>query len=232
MARSSIAFASTFTCEPVGRWVDFWLEHLSLEADLQFAGFGQLERELRSPLTFRGASCCIGLVRLSDWYRGETFDAARFESALEIFFDSVRAALTQLPRLCIVVCPTRPCAHMAHLDDATARLVALGAAEARVCVVDACEAIDWYATSDVHDAVADELGHVPYAEPMWCTLGGLCTRLCLPALAPALARPGDEHRVLRCGRGRLRLRDPPLRGISVLIYPSGAGSGGLGVVGR
>ncbi|KOO28611.1 hypothetical protein Ctob_010881 [Chrysochromulina tobinii] len=34
--------------------------------------------------------------------------------------------------------------------------------------------------------LADELGHVPYAEPVWCALGAATARGCLAALAPPL----------------------------------------------
>ena len=181
-----LAVASTFTCELIGRWASFWLERSGLMADVAFASFGQLERELRSPLAFRGACCCLGLLRMADWHRGEGFDEKKFGAALETFVHSIDAALSQLPRFCLILCPSRPSPHAAHFDAATAHLLAMAASEPRLTVVDAGELAASYGATDVHDAVADDLGHVPYTEPMWCALGAIAARGALPCLAPPL----------------------------------------------
>ena len=181
-----LSIAATFTSEPIGRWLEWWLARVGCCVEVTFAAYGQLERELRSPLAFRGAVSCIGLLRLSDWHRDDAFDASIMQAALDTFTDSVRVALANLPRLCLVLCPSRPSAHAAQYEVAAARLRALAAQEPRLCVVDASMAASSYGVLDVHDAVADELGHVPYAEPMWCALGAATARGCLAALAPPL----------------------------------------------
>ena len=96
MDTMTLAFAATFTCELIGRWVEFWLKSSGLTANVMFGAYGQLERELRSPLVFRGASCCIGLLRMADWHHGESFDAEKFAATLDTFVASIRAALLQL----------------------------------------------------------------------------------------------------------------------------------------
>ena len=187
MPTTRLAIASTFSCELIGRWLSFWLQRLGGSATTAFAGYGQLERELRSPLAFRSAECCIGLLRMEDWQRGTpAFDAARFEADLTTFIESLRAALAQLPRVVLLICPSRPTAATPTLAAATARLLELASSEPRLCVVDALEAARCYAVADVHDPVADELGHVPYTDPMWCALGAVAIRAALPALAPPL----------------------------------------------
>ena len=186
MKEDRLSIAATFTSEPIGRWLEWWLARVGCCVEVTFAAYGQLERELRSPLAFRGAVSCIGLLRLSDWHRDDAFDASIMQAALDTFTDSVRVALANLPRLCLVLCPSRPSAHAAQYEVAAARLCALAAQEPRLCVVDASVAASSYGVLDVHDAVADELGHVPYAEPMWCALGAATARGCLAALAPPL----------------------------------------------
>jgi HAD superfamily phosphatase (TIGR01681 family) len=186
MKEDRLSIAATFTSEPIGRWLEWWLARVGCCVEVTFAAYGQLERELRSPLAFRGAVSCIGLLRLSDWHRDDAFDASIMQAALDTFTDSVRVALANLPRLCLVLCPSRPSAHAAQYEVAAARLCALAAQEPRLCVIDASVAASSYGVLDVHDAVADELGHVPYAEPMWCALGAATARGCLAALAPPL----------------------------------------------
>ena len=118
-----IAVASTFSCELIGRWMAFWLEKCGLAAsatDVHFAAYGQLERELRSPLIFRNASCCVGLLRMVDWMHGDSdFDPARLEQSLRIFIASVRASLGQMSRVCIIICPARLLSRACANDNAS-----------------------------------------------------------------------------------------------------------------
>ena len=53
-----LGVASSFVCEPIGRWLGVWLEALggsTLRPRLRFAGYQQLQQELRQPIAFRGA---------------------------------------------------------------------------------------------------------------------------------------------------------------------------------
>ena len=47
------------------------------------------------------------------------------------------------------------------------RLLALAETEPRLSVLDAQDVAGWYAVVEPHDIIADELGHLPYTEPMW-----------------------------------------------------------------
>ena len=92
-ASMALSVASTFTCEPVKKWIEFWMQRCGIETHIQFAAFGQLERELRSPLTFAGAASCVCLLRMADWHRGRSFDATRFEDDFSTFLSSLHTAL-------------------------------------------------------------------------------------------------------------------------------------------
>ena len=168
MAGGCLAVAASFSCEPAGRWLTFWLAQLGLKPTCALAGYGQLEAELRRPQAFRGAALCVGLLRFADWQRGAvSFDAERFDSDLTLFVESVTVALRQVPRLLLLLCPGRPSAHTGTFASAATRLQALAAAEARLSVIDVQEYIGCYAVAEPHDVIADELGHLPYTEPMW-----------------------------------------------------------------
>ena len=53
-----LGIAASFVCEPVGRWLGVWLDALggaTVKPRLRFAGYQQLQQELRQPVAFRGA---------------------------------------------------------------------------------------------------------------------------------------------------------------------------------
>ena len=167
--RTTLAVAATFSCEPVGRWLTFWLAQLGSPSTCVFASYGQLEAELRRPQAFRGAAACIGLIRFADWQRGNgAFDRERFESNMSLFLESVAVALRHVPRLLCLLCPGRPSLHAGIFVTAATRLHALAATEPRLAVIDMQDFIGCYAVVEPHDVIADELGHLPYTEPMWC----------------------------------------------------------------
>ena len=185
--KRNIAVAATFSCEPLGRWLSFWLDHLGFAPSHTFAGYGQLEHELRRPVALSCGVACAGLVRFADWQRGvHSFDLVRFQSDLFLFESSVDAALALLPRLLLIICPSRPSPQAGAYAAAVARLRGLTAAQPRLTVIDAQEVAGAYAVAEPHDILADAMGHLPYTEPMWCALGASVVRGALPALAPPL----------------------------------------------
>ena len=53
-----LGVASSFVCDPISRWLGVWLDALggsTLRPRLRFAGYQQLQQELRQPVAFRGA---------------------------------------------------------------------------------------------------------------------------------------------------------------------------------
>ena len=188
-----VGVAASFTCDPLRRWLDFWLSELGLRVELAFAGYAQLGQELNRPVALRGADGCVALLNFADWQRTTplAFDAQRFERDLDLLCEAIRVALPQLSgRLVLLLCPARPVGGGAERADAfssaTARLKETARREPRLSVLSAAELAAWYPVAAPHDRTADELGHVPYSEPMWCALGAAVARLLLPSLAPPL----------------------------------------------
>ena len=114
-----VGVASTFVCEPVGRWIGVWLHAVAgVRPRLRFAGYQQLHQELRQPVAFRAAPVCLALIRFADWQRdrdwasGLSFDAARFEADLQLLCDGIEAFLGAQTgqRLLLVLCPASPAA--------------------------------------------------------------------------------------------------------------------------
>jgi len=51
-----LGIAASFVCEPIGRWLGVWLDALGgATVKPRFAGYQQLQQELRQPIAFRGA---------------------------------------------------------------------------------------------------------------------------------------------------------------------------------
>ena len=209
-----IGIASSYVCEPVARWLHFWLDELGVRPTLHFAGYSQLQQELRSPVAFKGAHACLALLSFADWHRGAPFDVGRFEESLQLLCDGLEAFLAcQAGRLLLVLCPAATddaelghalqltltptsalsletsitVAECATYESAVARLRAIAAAHPRLSLLTTSELMAWYPVpGSPFDASADALGHVPYTEPMWCALGGACARLLRPSLTPPL----------------------------------------------
>ena len=62
-----LGIAATFVCEPIGRWLGVWLDALggaTVRPRLRFAGYQQLQQELRQPVAFRGAPPAHGTTPL------------------------------------------------------------------------------------------------------------------------------------------------------------------------
>ena len=156
-----------------------------MRAEIRFAPHGTLQHELVKPTAaVRRADAFVALLCLSDWQRGGTFDSAKFDDDLALFVSSLRGAVEQLPFVALVLCPARPSAQQTKFSAAAMTLRALELPRLRV--LDARELAGAYAVCEMHDVVADELGHVPYTDEMWCALGAICSRGVLPALAPPL----------------------------------------------
>ena len=115
--------AATFSCEPVGKWLSFWLEKLGVRPNIRFAPYGTLQHELVKPTAaVRRADAFVALLCLSDWQRGGAFDSAKFDDDLALFVSSLRGAVEQLPFVALVLCPARPSAQQTKFSAATMTL--------------------------------------------------------------------------------------------------------------
>ena len=219
-----LGVASSFNCDPLRRWLKFWLKEVGIHAQLSFAGYAQLGQELSRPDAFDGAAACAALLNLADWQRGQAFDASRFDADLQLLCDGLEAALPQLSgRLLVLLCPARPISggaeRAAAFSSATARLKEMAVREPRLSVVSVAELMAWYPVQSPFDRTADELGHVPYSEPMWCALGAACARVLRPSFAPPL-----KAIVVDCDYTLWQVRSPDLARPRP-IWPGHCGAG-------
>ena len=65
-----VGVASTFVCEPIGRWLGVWLDALggtTVRPRLRFAGYQQLHQELHLELQVLGTMQHKHIVTLLGW---------------------------------------------------------------------------------------------------------------------------------------------------------------------
>ena len=182
-----IALAATFSCDPAVRWIRHWLNSLGITIEVRLAPYGQLLSELSAPSIFRGAAACIGLLNFADWQRHQgAFDHEKFESDIQLLVDCIIASLSTLPRLILLICPSRPSAAAAAYTAAAERLDALAHEHPRLSVLSPTALAAWYPVAEPHDIVGETLG-LPYTEQLFCAIGGASARGLLPLLAPSSA---------------------------------------------
>ena len=181
-----IALAATFSCDPAVRWIRHWFSWLGIAVDVRLAPFGQLLSELSSPVTFHGAAACVGLLNFADWQPEAPFDAEKFQADLQLLIDCILSALAAVPRLLLLLCPSKPSAAAAAYSEAVERLEALACEQPRFSVLSPPALAAWYPVSEPHDIVGGALG-LPYTEQLFCALGGATARGLLPTLAPTSA---------------------------------------------
>ncbi|ETK31637.1 HAD-IIIC family phosphatase [Microbispora sp. ATCC PTA-5024] len=176
----ALGVAATFTAEPLGDALRFWLAELGVEGDVAFAPYDQVFPSLLDPGSVLGrAGAAVVLVRAEDLVNG---DGARDPGALDAAADDLAAALRTssgaagTPHL-VAVCPASP-GHgspAAHVR-LTARLAQAFEGDPAVSVLTSAEPYEPADPEAVHDAFADRTGNVPYTDRYFAALAGALAR--------------------------------------------------------
>ena len=135
------------------------MRELGFAAEIRF-GYGQVFQRLLDPAGAFARNTLgvnIALVRLDDWPAGQ---AAEFVAA-------VRSASMPSP-LIVVLCPSK--------QDCTSIVRDGLASVTGVHVITAAEIADLYPVSEIYDAHADQLGHVPYTAEYFAALATTVAR--------------------------------------------------------
>ncbi|HJZ96157.1 MAG TPA: HAD-IIIC family phosphatase [Candidatus Solibacter sp.] len=156
----NLEISATFTAEPIEPALSFWISELGYAAEIRFGGYGQVFQQLLDPagaFARNAGGINVALVRFDDWPGGQ---AAEFVGA-------VRSAVMTAP-LIVGLCPSKQdCTSVVHdgLSSVTG-----------VHVITAGEISDLYPVSEIHDAHADQLGHVPYTAEYFAALATAVAR--------------------------------------------------------
>jgi FkbH-like protein len=184
-----ITVAATFTAEPLGDSLSFWMDQLRMPATLRFAPYNQVFQQLLDPasqLLTNDEGVNILLLRLEDWIgAGHGADAGmqELEQNVAAFMRSLQSAATasSTPYL-IGVCPPsgRVAADPALCDGLwrLERLIAARLADMHgVYSLDIAGAAARYQVEETYDPYTDELGHIPFTSEFFAALGTTVARM-------------------------------------------------------
>jgi FkbH-like protein len=156
----TLAISATFTVEAIEPALAFWMRELGFDAEIQFAGFGQVFQELLDPAGLfarNEGGINVVLLRCDDWPAEQVGE----------FVSTVLAARLPAP-LVIVACPSRrDCG-----DEVRNGLAGI----AGVHIITAQEIEGLYPVADMYDPHGDELGRVPYTAEYFAALATAIAR--------------------------------------------------------
>jgi FkbH-like protein len=206
-----IAIAATFTVEPIGEFLDFWIGQLDLPLKIAFAPYNQIFQQLLNPESLlsqnqQGIDLCF--FRFEDWQPdrqsglGELvtpIDTKFIEDTLQDFLLALKSAAQQsdIPIL-VYICPSSP-ALVAdpHWSEFTcgleARVQAELAGHTNIYVTTSAQMLAAYPVKTYYDAAADRLGHIPYTPLFFSALSAEIARK-----IHALKSPPAKVLVLDC----------------------------------
>ena len=172
-----IAVAATFTADPLEEVARFWGRELRWPVRMAFAPYNQVFQTLldrASELHRDGNTLNALLVRPEDWVRYSEDATHRRETltrATDEFIQAVRQAKVTAP-VVVYLCPGSPGTPDGEAIAAAEQQIADALTGAPgITVVRAEAALQPYALTEVHDARADGIGHIPFAAPWFAALG-------------------------------------------------------------
>ena len=182
----TLGIASTFTSEPVQTALEFWLKELSLSANIQFSGYGQVFQELIDPsssLSSNNQGCNVILIRVEDWVRNKpSADLATLEAAMDRTLGDLFLALDQATNrhqtpYIVVVCPPTPVTATASPNQGQLfqRMTLTAIDKLRslpeVHLITPTDIEQHYSLTNYYDRRTDELGHIPFTPTYFSMLG-------------------------------------------------------------
>jgi len=175
MTRARLSVAGTFTAEPLGPVLNFWLEKLGLDFEVEWAPFGQLFQSLVDPrgaLRTNKGGVAVVFVRRVDLGRNTSEQDAAARDLRTAIESSVAGSGT--PHI-VMLCPS------ARLDDAAeseadAALATMLGSIAGVDVVKPDQLAALYPTDTLFDAFAEHEGSVPFTDEYYTALGTMLAR--------------------------------------------------------
>ncbi|MGB3404755.1 MAG: HAD-IIIC family phosphatase [Microcoleaceae cyanobacterium] len=174
----ALAIASTFTAEPIEDSLNFWLEKLNLEYDIEFAPYNQIFQQLldKNSLFYqneRGIN--LILFRFEDWQNSET-------DLMKDFISALKSAVQRstIPYL-VCLCPPSPTTlaatnNVAIFQQMEAEITASINSMNGVYLVTYSDLNTLYPVENYYDAYGEENGHIPYTPTLFTALGTLIAR--------------------------------------------------------
>ncbi len=186
LTRSRLAVAASFTAEPLGEILAFWMKELGFSFDVRFAPYNQLFQQVLDPgslLSANRGGANVILLRFEDWSRfGPERKIEDLETDVRQFIAAVGQAARSSPvPLVLAICPPSPAfvsdparaGFQARMEQLT---VSYLAGVGSLYLVTPADVARFYPVADPHDPHGDELGHVPYSPEFFAALGATIVR--------------------------------------------------------
>ncbi len=197
----SIVVAASFTADPVLKSLRFWLRFSGEQGHAQVAPYGQVLQQLLDPAsslstTTRGVG--VVLIRVQDWLRELSEEKSSSLEFIEGFLTQTAQELVQAIRshrgharaeTLLMICPSgaETIPGQARLfGEIENGLVADLKGVSGLRIVVASEHHARYAVPDdqVHDALREEIGHIPFQPAYFHFLGTIIARFAHRRMAP------------------------------------------------
>ena len=195
LRKQTIQIASTFVSEPVERTLQFWMDKLKTRSSIQFCPQGQVFQQLVDPTSsFRRNQdgYNIVMIRLDDWTSTKlspSSTAHEIDNAgsdldrniSDFLMQLKRASETFTARTIVVVTPDSPAMLDNRQWDAIASRIQSRLREeiegiTGVSLLTAQTLLSQYDIDSYYDATQDSLGHIPYTDSFYVSLGTAISR--------------------------------------------------------
>lgn len=183
-----IAIASTFTIEPILSSLNFWLQMLQMESEVQVAPYGVLFQQLLQPdslLNTNISGLNVLAVRLEDLVYHADARSFRLSDARNVAAElgaAIRSSATMAAASTVVVF----CAASQRVIADSNAAKALEEMQGAICesfsdnpqmrTIHATEIAELYPVADYDEPLLDEEAHIPYTEPYFAALGTVIAR--------------------------------------------------------
>ena len=182
--RQTIQIASTFVSEPVERALHFWMDKLKARSSIQFCPQGQVFQQLVDPTSAfhrNQDGYNVLMIRPEDWTSGTAQDLEQAASELDRnvsdFLDQLRHACQALAaRTIVVITPGSNPEWSSLTARVEARLQQELEAIKGVSLITSSTILSAYDIESYYDATRDDLGHIPYTDSFYVSLGTAVAR--------------------------------------------------------
>jgi FkbH-like protein len=193
-----LAIAATFTAEPLGRPLAFWMAELGLPISITFAPYNQVFQQLLDPgsqFARNNDGVNIVLIRMEDWIRSgsesegiDDLEVSLERNAIDLIDVATRAAGRSTAPLVIGLCPDSP----GIRDNPAIRRIAARIARSIAAELGSVpglyllrpEDFELYPVTEYHDPARDQIGHIPYTPLFFAALGTILARKVHALLSP------------------------------------------------
>ncbi len=181
-----VAICSTFTDEPIGEYIKWWLEQFEIKCSVRFSPYNQVFQELLStssalPLVENGVN--ILLVRFEDWIKDkQDTDENKHEFLLNRMGElaSILRSKKENRKYFVGLLPMSESVLSVKMEGYLRELYnkwidILGEIE-EIEVIDMRELDHLYDVENVHNPMTDRIAHMPYSDEYYAAMGTYIAR--------------------------------------------------------